>query len=88
MIGIEPASLMLLPLHVVLLELVIDPTCSIVLERQPHETNIMNIPPRDASKPIVDKRILFKSILQGLIIFLSSFITYYLLLNNTISNFL
>ena len=83
MIGIEPASLMLLPLHVVLLELVIDPTCSIVLERQPHEDNIMNIPPRDASKPIVDKRILFKSILQGLIIFLSSFITYYLLLNNT-----
>ena len=83
MIGIEPASLMLLPLHVVLLELVIDPTCSIVLERQPHEDNIMNIPPRDAKKPIVDKRILFKSILQGLIIFLSSFITYYLLLNNT-----
>ena len=83
MIGIEPASLMLLPLHVVLLELVIDPTCSIVLERQPHEANIMNIPPRDAKKPIVDKRILIKSILQGLIIFLSSFITYYLLLNNT-----
>ena len=83
MIGIEPASLMLLPIHVVLLELVIDPTCSIVLERQPHEANIMNIPPRDAKKPIVDKRILFKSILQGLIIFLSSFITYYLLLNNT-----
>ena len=83
MIGIEPASLMLLPLHVVLLELVIDPTCSIVLERQPYEANIMNIPPRDAKKPIVDKRILFKSILQGLIIFLSSFITYYLLLNNT-----
>lgn len=83
MIGIEPASLMLLPLHVVLLELVIDPTCSIVLERQPHEANIMNIPPRDTKKPIVDKRILFKSILQGLIIFLSSFITYYLLLNNT-----
>ena len=83
MIGIEPASLMLLPLHVVLLELVIDPTCSIVLERQPHEANIMNIPPRDAKKPIVDKGILFKSILQGLIIFLSSFITYYLLLNNT-----
>lgn len=83
MIGIEPASLMLLPLHVVLLELVIDPTCSIVLERLPHEANIMNIPPRDAKKPIVDKRILIKSILQGLIIFLSSFITYYLLLNNT-----
>lgn len=83
MIGIEPASLMLLPLHVVLLELVIDPTCSIVLERQPHEDNIMNKPPRDTLKPIVDKSILFKSILQGLIIFLSSFTTYYLLLNNT-----
>ena len=34
-LGIAPSSLLLLPLHVVLLELIIDPTCSIVLERQP-----------------------------------------------------
>ena len=31
-LGIAPAALLLLPLHVVLLEVLIDPTCSIVLE--------------------------------------------------------
>lgn len=31
-LGIAPAALLLLPLHVVLLELIIDPTCSIVLD--------------------------------------------------------
>jgi Ca2+-transporting ATPase len=47
-LGIAPAALLLLPLHVVLLEIIIDPTCSIVLERQPAEKDIMSRPPRDA----------------------------------------
>ena len=37
LLGISASSLLLLPVHVVLLELLIDPTCSIVLERQPAE---------------------------------------------------
>ena len=41
------AALLLLPLHVVLLEVLIDPTCSIVLERQPAEEDIMDRAPRD-----------------------------------------
>ena len=81
-IGLE--QLFLLPLHVVLLELIIDPTCSIVFERQPAETNIMERKPRNISDNIVDKSILFKSILQGLIIFVASFGTYYYLLNKDI----
>jgi Cation transport ATPase len=44
LLKIVPDHLLLLPLHVVLLELVIDPTCSIVLERQPAERNIMERP--------------------------------------------
>ena len=81
-IGLE--QLFLLPLHVVLLELIIDPTCSIVFERQPAETNIMERRPRNISDNIVDKSVLFKSILQGLIIFIASFGTYYYLLNKDI----
>lgn len=42
LLGISASSLLLLPVHVVLLELLIDPTCSIVLERQPAESDIMN----------------------------------------------
>lgn len=77
-------QLFLLPLHVVLLELIIDPTCSIVFERQPAETNIMERKPRNISDNIVDKSVLFKSILQGLIIFVASFGTYYYLLDKDI----
>jgi Ca2+-transporting ATPase len=45
LLGISPTALMLLPLHVVLLEVLIDPTCSIVLERQPAEEDVMMCTP-------------------------------------------
>ena len=83
LLRLDPSSFLLLPLHVVLLELVIDPTCSIVLERQPAESNIMNRRPRDVSESIVSKGLLIKSIIQGLVIFLMAFITYYSLYKAT-----
>lgn len=76
LLGIDPAALMLLPLHVVLLELLIDPTCSIVLERQPAETDIMERMPRDPSERMLTGKLLFKSVMQGLTVFAASFGTY------------
>ena len=76
MLGIAPAGLFLLPLHVVLLELIIDPTCSIVLERQPAEENIMARKPRDPKGKILTAGVLLKSVLQGLMIFAASFGVY------------
>ena len=66
-----------MPLHVVLLELVIDPTCSIVLERQPAEADIMDRPPRNPSEKLLTAKMLTKSILQGVAIFGASFAVYY-----------
>lgn len=86
MLGISPSSLLLLPLHVVLLELIIDPTCSIVLERQPAESDIMERSPRNPKEKIVSSGIFFKSILQGLVIFGASFTTYYTVLANHAEN--
>lgn len=79
-LGVAPDSLFLLPLHVVLLELIIDPTCSIVLERQPPESDIMRRRPRDPQKPMLDARLLMKSILQGTMVFAASFGAYYITL--------
>lgn len=84
LLGVSPTSLMLLPLHVVLLELIIDPTCSIVLERQPAESNIMDRQPRDVKENIASRKTLVKSFIQGLIIFISSFGTYYYLLSKDV----
>jgi Ca2+-transporting ATPase len=76
-LGISPASLFLLPIHVVLLELVIDPTCSIVLERQPAEPDIMHRKPRSPKEKLLSAAMLSKSVLQGFAIFVASFAAYY-----------
>jgi len=86
LLGINPTSLLLLPLHVVLLELVIDPTCSIVLERQPAEQDIMERSPRNPLEKLLTAKILFKSVMQGLVIFGASFGTYFAFLNYSPDN--
>lgn len=85
-LGIPPTALLLLPLHVVLLEVLIDPTCSIVLERQPAETDIMERRPRDPKETLLSAKLLLKSILQGLTIFAASFGTYFVTLGGNPEN--
>ena len=82
LLKMDPNSFLLLPLHVLLLEMVIDPTCSIVLEREPAEDNIMTRGPRSVKESVVSKGLLFKSFVQGVVIFLVAFITFYELLQN------
>jgi Ca2+-transporting ATPase len=85
-LGIAPAALLLLPLHVVLLELLIDPTCSIVLERQPAEADIMERSPRASGEKLLTAGILAKSVLQGLVIFAASFGAYFTMLDGDAAN--
>ncbi len=85
-LNINPKCLLLLPVHVVLLELIIDPTCSIVLERQPAEADIMKRKPRNPKEKILTKGVLIKSILQGIVIFAASFSTYFYLLQQDEGN--
>ena len=85
-LNVAPSALMLLPLHVVLLELLIDPTCSIVLERQPAETDIMERKPRDPKEKLLSMHTLLKSILQGITIFALSFGTYFTVLAGNPAN--
>jgi Ca2+-transporting ATPase len=78
MLGIPP---LLFPIHIVLLELIIDPTCSIIFERQPAEPDIMDRLPRGAGEPLVTKKLMLKTVLQGLAIFGATFGSYVYLLN-------
>lgn len=75
-LGIAQGNAMLLPAIIVLLELVIDPTCSIILERQKAESDIMSRPPRSAEDTILSKPLVVKSLLQGFVIFAASFDIY------------
>jgi Ca2+-transporting ATPase len=57
--------LVMLPLHVVFLELVIDPACSVAFEAEPEESDVMERPPRNPRQALFDRRTLTLSFLQG-----------------------
>ncbi|MCH3944214.1 MAG: cation-translocating P-type ATPase [Atopobiaceae bacterium] len=80
-LGIAPAALLLLPLHVVLLEVMIDPTCSVVLERQPAERDVMDRPPRDPAEEMLTRGLLARSVAMGLTVFAAAFGSYWVLLS-------
>jgi Ca2+-transporting ATPase len=60
--------LVLLPVHIVFLELIIDPACSVVFEAQPEEPDVMKRPPRDSKKRMFNRRTLELGVIQGLIV--------------------
>ena len=57
---------LLLPVHIVLLELLIDPACSIVFEAEPADSDLMDRPPRASSDSPFALAQVLPSVLQGL----------------------
>ncbi|HZV68943.1 MAG TPA: cation-translocating P-type ATPase [Saprospiraceae bacterium] len=64
------------PVHVIFLELIMGPTCSIVYENEPIEKNAMHQPPRPLGYSFLNWREMMLSILQGLIISAGVLFTY------------
>ncbi len=60
--------LALLPVHIVFLELIIDPACSIVFEAEAEEADVMRRPPRDPRARLFGWRTLTLSLAQGLVV--------------------
>lgn len=58
--------ILLAPVHIVLLELVIDPTCSIVFELEPPARNVMKRPPRRRDEHLFEARGVGYAIALGL----------------------
>ena len=56
------------PVHVVFLELIIDPACSVVFEAEPEEGDVMSRPPRNPKEPLFGRRMVGLSVLQGLVV--------------------
>lgn len=67
LLGVPPV---LAPIHIVLLQLIIDPVCSIVFESDPATPDVMTRPPRPPSQRLVSMRRLATSLLHGLVMFL------------------
>ena len=64
------------PLHIIFLELVMGPTCSIVYENEPMEKNTMTQPPRPFTSTFFSWKELSTSILQGLFITVGTLFIY------------
>jgi Ca2+-transporting ATPase len=60
--------LVLLPVHIVFLELIIDPACSIVFESEGEERDVMSRPPRHREEGLFTSRTLGLSLLQGFVV--------------------
>jgi len=61
--------LILMPVHIALLEMVIDPACSIVFEAEQEEADLMRRPPRSPNVPLLSARRVVWPVLQGLMAF-------------------
>jgi len=68
--------LVLMPIHIVFMELIIDPACSTVFEAEPGEADVMKRPPRDPGESIFDRRTVIWSLLQGLTVLLVSLLVF------------
>lgn len=58
--------LALLPIHIVFLELIIDPACTLVFEMEEEEKDIMTRPPRHLNAPLFSRRMVIAGLIQGM----------------------
>ncbi len=58
--------MLLMPVHILFLQLIIDPACSVVFEAEPLEADAMTLPPRRSDARLFDKAVLIRGLWQGL----------------------
>ena len=58
--------LALMPVHILFLELIIDPACSVVFEAEADEADIMQRPPRKLTAPLFGREMILSGLIQGL----------------------
>jgi len=69
--------LVLLPIHLVWLELIVHPVSAIVFQAEPPAADIMNRPPRDPAAPLLPRAAVIRSALSGGVLAVASFATYW-----------
>lgn len=70
--------LILWPVHIVFLELIIDPACSIIFEGEKEETNVMSRHPRSINEPFFGAKKIWLCCAQGLGILIITLLVYFI----------
>ncbi|WP_291097340.1 MULTISPECIES: cation-translocating P-type ATPase [unclassified Flavobacterium] len=73
--------LLLMPLHIVFMELIIDPVCSIAFEYEQEEKGIMNRQPRNPNEQFFGGKRILLSVSQGLILLIMVVVVYFICIN-------
>ncbi|MFA9274396.1 MAG: cation-translocating P-type ATPase [Candidatus Aquirickettsiella gammari] len=63
--------ILLMPVHILILELIIDPSCSLVFEAEEEEDNIMQRAPRPITASLFQTEVLWRGFWQGCGVFLT-----------------
>ncbi len=69
------------PIHVIFMELIMGPTCSIFFEKEPVEGNIMQQAPRNRLAGLFTRRELLLSVVQGVVIAAGALLLYFYYMN-------
>ncbi|MCK9426833.1 MAG: cation-translocating P-type ATPase [Ignavibacteriaceae bacterium] len=75
-------ELILFPIHIVFLQLIIDPACAMVFEAEKEEVGLLSKPPRNIKEPLFGKRNLLISLSQGMAVLFSVSVVYFIALEN------
>jgi P-type Ca2+ transporter type 2C len=67
---------MLLPVHVVMIEMIIDPMCAFAFENEPDEAGNMSTPPRPLSESLIGPAQMCLGLIQGLVLLLICLLLY------------
>ena len=78
--------MVLFPVHIVFLELMIDPACSMAFEAEPGDPGLMRRRPRPVDAPLFDRRMLGVAALQGLALLAGSMVAFRIGLDHTASD--
>lgn len=77
--------LILWPVHIVFLELIIDPACTMIFEAEKEESNVMTRKPKDINEPFFGKSKIIVSCLQGVGILIICLLVYFIALDKGFS---
>ncbi|MBK7864287.1 MAG: cation-translocating P-type ATPase [Archangiaceae bacterium] len=69
--------LLFTPVHIVFLELIIDPTCSIAFEMEPEESNVMKRPPRAKDARLLGLKQIGWSVAEGAVVLAAMVVTFW-----------
>ena len=65
-------DLILLPIHIVFFEFIIDPSCTLVFESEPEDEDTMRHPPRQVMQPLFSRTIVLESLAIGSLLALAA----------------